>query len=235
MLTVEERAVLALSIWIIYIVDHDLDSLVSISPTINFAVNKAPRHDFVKKHRLLMRGGVLLALLINLFLVVHLARNLVIAGVILGAATAVYLVLNHFFLSRGAWLKGREVMISLIFSIGCALAAFVKSDHLWVMLFGVFAFAIVALLNCTFIARMERCVSFDALGLSPFFFSQRSLSLYAIIFLFSFFSPVIVKALCWSLIGLALIPILARRYGYEIASLATDHVLFFGALFSLIR
>ena len=53
-----------------------------------------------------------------------------------------------------------------------------------------------------------------------------------IVFAFPF--PSMIKALCWSLIGLAFIPMVGGRWGYEVASLAADQVLFFGALLSLL-
>ncbi|MEI6416403.1 MAG: RsmE family RNA methyltransferase [Verrucomicrobiota bacterium] len=82
-------------------------------------------------------------------------------------------------------------------------------------------------------ASLERNL---VLPLAPkIFFSPRSvlwLSLFLILFVFPF--PSILKALCWSLVGLMLLPMIGRRWGYEVAALAADQVLFFGALLSLL-
>lgn len=226
----EERVLLAIAIWMVYIIDHWFDGMVSVRSS-----NNAPRHYYVRSHRLLFARLLLLALLPTIWLLGRISWNLILAGMLLASLTAAYLLLNHFFLRGGYWLKGREVMISLIFSIGCALVSVVQSHWSWLLLLWMIAFAFVALLNCTLIARMERQVSLKALAPKWFFSQQWIIGLCCAMMIFSFFSPLIGRALCWSLLGLALVPITARRCGYEIASLAADQVLFFGALLTLFR
>lgn len=230
----EERTFLAISIWIVYIIDHWFDSMVDLHSTAGFFSNKAPRHYYVRSHRLLLGSLLVLASLANVWLLWHLGLRLLIAGMGLAVITLGYLALNHFFLRRGRWLKGREIVISLIFSAGCALVALVQSDRPWLLLPWMISFALVALINCTLIARMER--SALVLQLAPqWIFSLRPvLWLFLLLALFVFPFPLMVRALCWSLMGLMLIPMMGQRWGYEVASLAADQALFFGALLSLL-
>jgi hypothetical protein len=231
----EERALLAISIWMVYITDHWLDAMMDLRSTAGFFSNKAPRHHYVRSHRWLLGTLLLIASLANGWLLWHLELRLLIAGVVLAVITLSYLMLNHFFLRQECWLKGREILISIIFSIGCALVALVESNRHWVLLLGVMAFSGVAFMNCTLIARMERNVFIFELA-PRWTFSLRWVLVSCLWMVFlSFFSPAIVTALCWSLLGLVIVPIIARRFGYEVASLAADQVLFFAALFSLIR
>lgn len=226
----EERVLLGIAIWMIYIIDHSFDAIVSIQNS-----NSAPRHHYVRSHRALFRRLLLLPLIPTIWLLGRLSSNLLIAGALLSCLAGAYLLFNHLILRGGSWLKGRELMISLIFSLGCGLAPVVQSRQSWILLAWMIAFALVALVNCTLIARMERHVPLNALAPKCFFSPQWIIGLYCAVMFFSFFSPLIGKALCWSLLGLALVPITARHCGYEIASLAADQVLFFGALLALFR
>ncbi len=226
----EERLLLATAVWMVYIIDHWLDGTVYASDS-----NNAPRHHYVKTHRFLLSGGLLCALGLVFLLLLHLSWNLILAGILLACITTTYLVINHFFLRSGFWLKGREIIISLIFSIGCALAPLVQSHRSWLLLPWIMAFSIVAWSNCTLIARMERKVS--AAGLAPkwMFSLHWVIGLCCLLLFCSFFVPIIGRALCWSFIGLAFIPMTTKYIDYEVASLATDQVLFFGALLALLR
>ncbi len=234
----EERSVLAVSIWIVYILDHWLDTK---APSQNLAAtdisfsNKAPRHHYVRNYARAFRVLIILAFSTNICLLPFLSWRLLVGGAVLAFATLVYLLLNYFFLCRHWWLKGREIIISLIFSFGCALAAAARSYRPGLLLPWIIIFAIVAFINCTLIARMERKVSLLELA-PPCTFSRQWIFLFFLVaLLLSFSSSIIIKALCWSLIGLSTTPLLARRFGYEGASLAADQALFFGALLSLIR
>jgi hypothetical protein len=283
----EERALLALSIWMIYIIDHWLDAMTepsspvdsfskqsknlfsrfteaanncvasvlaslsidytlsrsapstpcssSPSATLKTGSNKAPRHHYVRSHRLLLGLMLVSALMVSCWLLCYLSFYLLIAGMVVAIVTLSYLVANHFFLRRGLWFKGREIVISVIFSLGCALAGLLQAKQPWLLFPWVMAFAVVALINCTLIARMERNVLISALA-PQWTFSPRWLCLLSLFLtLLAFFLPSIIGALCCSLLGLSLVPMIGRRFGYEIASLSADQVLFFGALFSFLR
>ena len=94
------------------------------------------------------------------------------------------------------------------------------------------------MINCILIARMERGVSLPSLSqnLIP---SPRWLLPLLIVLLFlasNYYTiPTVAVASFMSLCGLSLIPMIAKRYGYEAASLATDGALFFGALLALAK
>lgn len=216
----EERAALALSIWMVYIIDHLADSMLPVSQTITSTYNLncreatyAPRHQFVRSHGILLGGLLFLAVVASIWLLGHLSRELLIAGRMIACGTAVYLALNHWFLRHGRWFKGREVLISLIFSIGCALAPMIQSNRPWLFLPWIAAFAAVAFINCTLIARMERKV--NVLALAPrWTFSPQWVLCFCLVMVFlSAPFSVIVRALCWSLGGLVTIPSLAQRFG----------------------
>ena len=152
----EERTFLAISIWIVYILDHWLDSMADAVSSAGFFSNKAPRHHYVRSHRFVLGSLLVLASLANVWLLWHLGLRLLIAGMGLVVITLSYLVINTFFLRRGRWFKGREIIISIIFSVGCSLVGLVQGDRPWLLLPWIMAFALVALINCTLIARMER-------------------------------------------------------------------------------
>lgn len=228
----EERAVLAISIWMVYVADHWVDIMVDAHDI--DASNKAPRHHFVRSHTLWLGCFFILALLMNVCLLKYLSKNLVIAGIFLACGTAGYLMLNYLFVRRGHWLKGREIIISIVFSIGCGLVAIVQVHQTGLLWLWIMVFSIIAFINCTLIARMERKI--PIMRLAPkYFFSPGLVLGFCLITLFSsFFIAPVLKAFCWSLVGLAFVPMTAKRFGYESASLAADQVLFFAALFSLI-
>ena len=230
----EERAFLATSIWIVYVMDHWFDAMIDTGSFAGFFSNKAPRHHYVRSHRLLLGGLLVLGSLVNIWLLWHLGFRVLIAAIVLVLITLSYLALNHFFLRQGRWFKGREILISIIFSAGCVLVVLVQSDRPWLLLPSVIGFAVIAFINCTLIARMERAVLISNLA-PKLFFSLRSVFGFCLIAVFlSFPFSSIARAACWSLMGLAFIPMIAQRFGYEAASLAADQVLFFGALLSLL-
>ena len=237
----QERALLGISVWIVYLLDHLLDASrqpdAMTSSVMALSCN-APRHHFTKKHRVLLLSMITMALLIDLLLATTLSRAVFFAGATLGLLTFFYLLLNAYLMSHGTWLRGREFIIATIFSFGCALIPLVRATAPLNLLPWVAVFAILGMINCILIARMERGVSLSSLSqnLIP---SPRWLLPLLIVVAFSasnYYSiPSVALALFMSFCGLLLIPMIAKRYGYEAASLATDGALFLGALLALTK
>ena len=227
----EERALLALPVWMIYIIDHWLDATMPLSCRNGSLFQRAPRHSYVGSHPLLLGMLLLLASLAILWLLQQLSPRLLLAGIVVALLTFCYLGINTLLLQHGSWLKGREIVIATIFAVGAALVALVKTDQPWMLLPSIVGFGVVAFINCTTIARLERG------SILPFPSSLLRILIGGLFLfsLFSFFCSPMVTALCWSVTGLAIIPIIEQRFGGEIASLAADQILFFAALFTLLR
>ncbi len=224
----QERLVLGLSVWIVYILDHLLD--VTCCKNSN-----ASRHHFVRKHSICLSIGISMAAIANITVAFTLPHSILIAGALLGISAIFYLGSNTFFMRKGHWLRGREAIIALIFAFGCGLIPLLKTDQLFLILASIFFFAFLSMINCLLIARMERNAPLSLLRLLP-----EPILIIGAISLFFLLSNTYWKvssievAFCTSLFGLSLIPAIAKRYGYEVASLATDGALMIGALLSLL-
>lgn len=233
-LTWQERALLGISVWIVYILDHLLDATVTTKLE---TINQAPRHHFVRKHRSFFISAVIVALLMDCALLLNIPFPLLLAGSVLGLITLFYLFLNTSLLARGRWLKGREMAIAIIFTLGCGLVPFVQTHQRAVLFLSMMALLLLNGINCVLIARLERGVAIKSLAAklipSPTWMIPGALGVLLINHLNS--GPSIVVAFLWSLMGLSLIPIIAKKFGYEVASLATDGVLVAGALLSFVK
>ncbi len=248
-LTIEERALLGISLWIIYSVDHLLDGRVAYrSPETSAAEvalskksyhmsGQAPRHDFVRKHSIFFLSASLLAIMIDTSLARHIGRSLLMGGLLVALVTGIYLFLNTYFLRHAIWPFGKEIVISLIFSIGCGLVPLcqIKESHHHLLIFwSMMLFFLLCLLNATLIARLERGVAGKALlmGLMPSALWTLPSGL-ALLLLNKFLGHyVIIDPFLWSVMGLSLVPEIAKYYGKEVASLATDGALVLGAVIS---
>ncbi|MFI0347961.1 MAG: hypothetical protein ACH346_04200 [Chthoniobacterales bacterium] len=240
-----ERAVLGISVWIIYNVDHLLDTLVLkksiILPSrthhpVSIIVNQAPRHCFTAKHRLLFIFLVGIFLLVDISLALKLTQHLLFAGIALSVAVIFYLGINTWLLTHTRWPCGREIVITLIFSLGTGLVPLLQSQEPALIVKSLFLFALLCLINTTVVARLEQGVPYESL-LAPLNGKKTGWLAAMIIFLLALgfidHRVLIIKALFISLLGLLLIPTIAKNWGNETASLATDAALLLGAVFSL--
>ena len=236
----QERALLGISVWVVYVVDHLLDASRKTSEeTLNTRTlnNSAPRHCFVKNNSVLLLIAIGTTLLLDLVLAFNLPWPLLLAGMALGALTGAYLLLNTFLLARGIWPRGKEVAIAVIFSLGCGLISLVDTPHRLQLFPWIIALALLGTINCILIARMERGVPLELLSHDIIPSPGWLVLLGALLFLTSrYYSiPPIAEAVLISLFGLSLIPKIAKRFGYETASLATDGALFLGACLTLLN
>ncbi|MFZ4116557.1 MAG: hypothetical protein ACOYK6_07540 [Chthoniobacterales bacterium] len=229
--TWQERALLGISVWIIYIVDHLLDAT---SRTKLKNTNQAPRHYFVLKHRFFFVSAIVLVLLIDIALLPQISSSLLVAGSVLGLITVLYLFFNTSLLTGGIWPRGKEILISLIFTLGCGLVPFVHTHEYTILLFAMMGFLILNTINCILIARLERVVDRTDLSRylipSPSWIVPSGLTLLLLNHLAG--NAPMVTAFFISLMGLSLVPGIAKHYGYEVASLATDGALVLGAVVS---
>jgi hypothetical protein len=230
-LTWQERALLGISVWIIYILDHLLDGTIGRKLEI---VNKAPRHYFISRYRFFFIGAMTLAFLIDVALLPHISFSLLIAGSTLGLITSLYLFFNTSLLTRGIWPYGKETFISLIFTLGSGLVPLVQTHEHAILFFSMMGLLTLNNINCTLIARLERGVTLESLLAhlmpSPTWIVPSVLSLLFLNYL-AWHSSIITAFLA-SLLGLSLVPKIATRFGYEAASLATDGALVLGATLS---
>ncbi len=160
-LTWQERALLGISVWSVYILDHLLDGAIGARLEI---ANKAPRHCFVRRHRFFFICALVAGLLIDVSLLPYLSFSLLIAGSALALITLFYLILNTSLLAHGMWPKGKEIAISLIFTLGCGLVPLVQTSHHAILFFSMMALLLLNNINCTLIARLERGVTLETLS-----------------------------------------------------------------------
>jgi len=248
-LTIEERALLGISLWIIYSVDHLLDGLVAnrspetsaaevaLSKKSHHMAGQAPRHDFVRKNGIFFFNASLLAIVIDTSLARHIDRSLLTGGLLVALVTVVYLFFNTYFLRNAIWPRGKETVISLIFTIGCGLVPLcqIKESHHHLLIFcSMMLFFLLCLLNATIIARLERGVAGTALlrGLIPSTLWTLPSGLVLLLLNKFLGHHVIIDPFLWSVMGLSLVPEIAKYYGNEVASLATDGALVLGAVIS---
>ena len=228
----QERLLLGLSVWIVYLLDHVLDSFCM---TPSRSTNNEPRHHFARRHRSLLISGIFVAIIVDTTTALTLPYSILVAGGLLGTAATFYLGMNTLLMRQGRWLRGREILIALFFSFGCGLIPLLKTEHPFYILGSIFFFALLCTLNCVLIARMERSAPLSLLQLLP-----EPIVIIGMISLFFLLSNTYWKvvpiqiAFSMSLFGLSLIAGIAKRYGYEIASLATDGALLLGAFVALL-
>lgn len=239
MLRWPERLVLGGAVWIIYVLDHLLDSSATpntSAPYLHLS-NSAPRHYFVKKHQSILLPILLVTALVCFLISLTFPLSFVIAGITLGLMTFFYLCINFFYLRQGRWLEGREVIIALIFTFGCALFPLLKTGHLRSLFFSFIALTLLGILNTLLIARMERQASLLLLWPDllppPSWLLSGSLLFLIGSKIWGDVTPAKI-AFAISLAGLSLIPTIAKKTNYETASLATDGALALGATLALL-
>ncbi|MCF7729345.1 MAG: hypothetical protein K9M81_03140 [Chthoniobacterales bacterium] len=226
-----ERALLGISVWIIYSTDHLLDGLISKKSTY---LNQAPRHTFVQKHRLFFSATLLIALLGAFSLLHTISFSLSIGGALLALLTCLYLLINTFLLRHEIWPQGKEILISMIFTLGCGLIPLIQSEHKGVLFVSMLLFFVLCSINCTLIARLERGVAIKSLLSHLMPSLSWTLPIALVLLLINNLSShtTIISAFLGSLIGLSLVPSIAKWCGYEVASLAADGALILGATLS---
>lgn len=228
----QERLVLGLSVWIVYLLDHVLDSFCML-PSRN--TNNEPRHHFAQKHRIFLIAAIFLATLVDTITAFTLPYSILVAGTLLAIAATFYLGINTFLIRQGRWFRGREILIALFFAFGCGLIPLLKTDNPFWIVTSILFFAGLCALNCILIARMERSAPLATLHLLPE--PIVTIGTISLFFLLSstYWKVIPVEiAFSMSLFGFSLIPEIAKRYGYEIASLATDGALLLGGLLALL-
>lgn len=218
----EERALLGISVWIIYILDHLLDSTTDLA--------QAARHHFVKKYRLSLSLSIFVAGILDMRLALSVSFQLFFLGCLLAILTLLYLLINRWLIKYRVWPRGREFIIAVIFGLGCGLAPLTDQYNVFLTL-GIMTLIFLGAINCILIARLEREVPLKSLTKNLLFSPSKSLIIgcAAIIIGYYYKIPLLTEAFAISFFGLSLIPRVAKKFGYEIASLATDGVLFLGA------
>ena len=231
-----DRGILGISVWIIYIADHLLDGLTN-GVRVRIWINQAPRHRFIAKHRSLFIFLVGIFLFVDANLALKLTEPLLLAGIFLSVIAFVYLAINAWLLSNNKWFRGREIIIALIFSLGSGLVPLMQSQRPELIIRSLFFFALLCAINTTLVARLEQGVN-GKLLLAPFnnkktrYMAAATALLLAVGYFYHILP--ITKALLISLLGLLLIPSVAKKWGYESASLAADGALLIGGLLSLL-
>jgi 4-hydroxybenzoate polyprenyltransferase len=128
-------AVLALTVWIIYTVDHLMDAKRITGQA------SSERHRFHQQHFVLLRNAVICATLLTAALLFFLPVNLLLHGVILSAGVVTYILLHSYF----PYVK--ELAVAVIYTMGVFLPAAQElkvMDYPFALLT---SFAIVALIN----------------------------------------------------------------------------------------
>lgn len=237
-----DRLLLGLSVWSVYILDHLLDATSTVpffkkeKASLGQLSNQSFRHRFVKKHEVWFIFLLVITLLSDLFIARQLPRSIFLAGLLLGGVVFFYLCANFFLTLQGRWFQGREVIIALVFVGGCALVPLMHTASPFSLVIPMSLLSLLALLNCLLIARMEVNVPLASLW-PKFFLSPEIFFLFAVVPVFHrrcHLPSCFEIAVGMSFAGLACIPSVAKKAGYEMASFATDGALILGAAVALL-
>lgn len=240
----QERALLGIAVWIIYVSDHLLDGVASKKSS--SILHQAPRHYFVDQHSCFFLIVIAIAVSIEALLLAHISRSLFIAGGLLALITGIYLFCNTLLLTHCIWPRGKEIFIALVFTIGCSLVPLSRLSQgvdPYRLFFSMILFLMLCIINATLIARLERGVARERL-LSGFIPSPSWIlpSAFILLLINTIINISSNYAGYWfmttpflaSLMGLSFIPTIANDLGYEVASLATDGALVLGAVISFL-
>jgi hypothetical protein len=231
--SVSERAVLFLVVWVIYAADHVTDGIRLGAPA-----DAAARHRFASRHRRGLSVLVLVAGLGVLILASFLPLRLMAGGAALGGIVAVYFLWNHLAGERLARRWAKEAVVGGVFALGCALVPLLGSPRP-VHFLPVAVFALVCLANCLLISRVERQRDILrgetslAVGLSPQTRPARAIALLAggLALPLAGLWPALSAALMVSAAGIWCGLLVERRWGAEPAVVWADFVLLSPLLF----
>jgi hypothetical protein len=151
-LSVAEAITVVLSVWIIYVSDHLLDSCTRTDQA-----GLAERHLFCSRHRFPLIGLVAVAGAVIFWLTtcrLHVVE--MIAGVELGLILLLYMAIIHAARGRVVWALPKEIAVGFLFAFGTALPCWSKSAGFsWANGFPCFLFALLCSLNCVSIECWE--------------------------------------------------------------------------------
>jgi hypothetical protein len=150
--SVAEAITLVLSVWIIYVSDHLLDSCTRTDQA-----GLAERHLFCSRHRFPLIGLVAVAGAgISWLTTCRLHVVEMIAGVKLGLILLLYMAIIHAARGRVVWALPKEIVVGFLFAFGTALPCWSKSAGFsWANGFPCFLFALLCSLNCVSIECWE--------------------------------------------------------------------------------
>jgi hypothetical protein len=148
-----ECAALFLTAWAIYLVDRFADSIA-----LKTGVERSVRADFWLRHQK-RRAALLLvvALTDGAVILAGLSPEVIVMGLVVGAAALLYLFVNYFFSKLWQPLPIKEVAIGFLFAAGVVLVVWSRVGHVSPSLVGTaILFGFVCSLNCMSIAVWER-------------------------------------------------------------------------------
>jgi 4-hydroxybenzoate polyprenyltransferase len=142
-------AMLTLSVWLIYLFDHILDSRVKREQTFH-----SPRHWFYHRNVGLMHFLAVIVFLSLVFFMFKIPTELIWGGFMLGSFVVAYFVFVQYFFKKRFLLK--EILAAGIYSVGIYLPTFIlseKVDASFYLIEG--AFLLIALFNLVLFALLE--------------------------------------------------------------------------------
>lgn len=151
-------ALLGLAVWIIYAADRWIEGW-----RLDLASAQTLRHQFYIRHRWPVFWTGLIAIIATLVIAVtHLDEHTFKAGFILLIPTVLYLF-SHQLVHRHHPLRiPKEIIIAVIFSLGCALGpAVLAPDKIPSLLVPAALFGLLCFANCALIASWEKSVDTD--------------------------------------------------------------------------
>jgi hypothetical protein len=146
-LAVAPRVALFATAWLIYLADRLGDSF-----TVPLGARVSERQQFAQEYRSVLLALIGIAAVADLIAISHLDRLTAVAGSIVGSASVVYLVANHFFNRLWRLLPAKEIAVGALFAGGVAASLAPVRLPLAAFVF----FATLCILNCISIAFWER-------------------------------------------------------------------------------
>ncbi len=139
---------LVLAVWLIYAADRTLDGLRSDAWT---ASALRPRHEFYRRHWRMLLPLWVLAAAAGLDLAwTRLTREMLLSGLALGCAVAVYFALLHLGIFQGT----KEVAVAALFALGATLSAW-RNVRTVADIEAIALFSCLCWINCAAIEQWE--------------------------------------------------------------------------------
>jgi 4-hydroxybenzoate polyprenyltransferase len=139
---------LGISVWLIYMTDHLLDTRGKQGTTLS------NRHQYFLSHRRKLIGLTALAFLMVPLLIIRIPYEMLRAGIILVFFVGVYLFTHHYFMGKRQFHK--EFLGAMIYSTGIYLPVFILFEQRNPILFVCYgAFFLLAFVNLIIYAYMD--------------------------------------------------------------------------------
>ncbi len=147
---------LFLATWLVYTVDHLLDSHTHFTSGFKISGGKKARHTFYQKYFTAFSSAILIGTLLGIYFALQLDQVTSISGLGLSIFCLLYLLCHHYF-GKKIWMVFlKDLWVSLAFSAACGIPIISQMrDQIWVWVCSVAMLTIASLCGCILIGLIE--------------------------------------------------------------------------------